>query len=212
MDEILSKRDERVKHFDLGNGQKQYVGFGAPVHYKNARGVWDDIVLDFQPDGLGNLVTDQNKVSCGFRQDKKLVKYFGLRYDYDHQFEATPTSIVLDGVEQLGGLEFDLAATAKTTQSVSNKINSNVEIVNRLSEVALRNYFKVTNPIGDFAITEQLHLKGLTCNNKKPGKFILLISREISILSMKKGNGNLEYTHHSLMTLMGNTTRQSNMN
>jgi hypothetical protein len=167
--EILSKRDERVKHFDLGNGQKQYVGFGAPVHYKNAQDEWDDIDLDFQDDGKGNLITDKNKVSCGFRKDKKLSKYFGLRYDIDHQFEATPTNIILDGVEQLGGTEFTTAATKETSQKVSNKLNANVEIVNRLSEVALRNYFKITNSIDDFKITEEIHLTGLTCSNKKDG-------------------------------------------
>lgn len=167
MNEILSKRAERCKHFDLGNGQMQYVGFGAPIHYKDAKGDWDNIVLDFQDDGKGNLLTDKNKVSCGFRTDKKLSKYFGLRYDKDHQFEATPVSIILDGVEQLGGTEFTTAAIKETSQLVSNKLNPNVEIVNRLSEVALRNYFKITNPVEDFKITEQIHLKGLTCNNKK---------------------------------------------
>jgi hypothetical protein len=173
MNEILSKRAERCKHFDLGNGQMQYVGFSAPVHYKNTQDEWDNIVLDFQDDGKGNLISDKNKVSCGFRTDKKLSKYFGLRYDKDHQFEATPISIVLDGVEQLGGTEFTTAATKETSQKVSNKLNANVEIVNRLSEVALRNYFKITNPIQDFKITEELHLKGLTCSNKKDGDSLI---------------------------------------
>ena len=167
MNEILNKRTERAKHFDLGNGQYQYVGFTAPVHYKNSLGEWEDIVVDFQPDGLGNLISDKNKISCGFRQDGKLEKYFGLRYDADHQFEATVFDIKLDGTANVLTSNFAEVAQKTSDRVVKNKIDANVEIENRLNEVSLKNYFKIKNPVEDFSITEQIHLKGLTCNNKK---------------------------------------------
>ena len=164
--EIISKRTERCKYFDLGNGKRQYVGFGAPCHYKNSKDEWEDIVIDFKPDGLGNLISDKNKISCGFRTDGKLDKYFGLRYDYEHQFEASLYSMLLDTVEQVVLTSFSVSATAKSSEEVSNKLNTNVEILSRLSEVALRNYYKVNAPINNFQITEQLHLAGLSIKNK----------------------------------------------
>jgi len=167
--EIIAKRNETSKTFDLGNGKKQLVACGGPIHFKNNQANWEDIVLDFQDDGKGNWIADKNKVSCGFRKDKKLNKYFGLRYDEEHQFEASVNKIELDSVEQISGNDFSLSAERKTKQSISNKVNSNVEIINRLSEISLKNYFKITNSIKDFKITEELHLKGLTCSNKKSG-------------------------------------------
>lgn len=168
--EILSKRSERGKHFDLGDGKRQFVGYTAPVHYKNGLGIWEDIVLDFKDDLLGNYLTDKNKVSCGFRKDGKVDKYFGLRYDAEHQFEATVSSVVLDGVEQVGSVSFISAPEVINPQLIVNKLNANVEILNRLNEVSLRNYYRIINPIENFKITEQLHLAGLTCSNKKIGK------------------------------------------
>ena len=171
MQEILNKREERCKHFDLGNGQMQFVGYTAPIHYKNALTLnkWEDIVLDFKDDGKGNYITDKNKVSCGFRKDKKLEKYFGLRYDADHQFEVTINKILLDGAEQIAGSDFNVAAIKETKNIVSNELNANVRVINRLNEVSLKNYFCIHNPVEDFEIVEELHLKGLTCSNKKDG-------------------------------------------
>lgn len=170
MNEILHKRTERAKHFDLGNGNFQFVGFAAPIHYKNALNQWDDIVIDFQPDGLGNLLTDKNKVSCGFRQDGKLEKYFGLRYDADHQFEATIFDIELGGIKKALTKNFATVAEKFSNRIIKNKIDDNIEVINRFNEVSLKNYFRIINPIKDFSITEQLHLKGLFCSNKKDNK------------------------------------------
>lgn len=41
--EIVSRREENVKHFDIGNGLYQAVTYGTAVHRKDSNGVWQDI-------------------------------------------------------------------------------------------------------------------------------------------------------------------------
>lgn len=41
--EIISRREENVKHFDIGHGMSQAVTYGTAVHRKDADGVWQDI-------------------------------------------------------------------------------------------------------------------------------------------------------------------------
>ncbi len=41
--EVIARREENVKHFDLGSGQYQAVSYAAPVHRKDASGKWQDI-------------------------------------------------------------------------------------------------------------------------------------------------------------------------
>lgn len=41
--EIVSRREESVKHFDLGQGNYQAIAYGKAVHRKDADGNWQDI-------------------------------------------------------------------------------------------------------------------------------------------------------------------------
>jgi len=166
--EIISLRTEKNKTFNLGGNKRRLVCHCKPIHYKNGRNEWEDIVLDFQDDGLGNFITDKNKVSVGFRKDLKLEKYFGLRYDYDHQFEGTIKEIKLDNIEQIQNNKVN-SLQRKSKIEVIHQLNSGIEILNRVNEVGLKNFVKVNNPIGDFKIVEEIHLKGLSCSNKKDG-------------------------------------------
>lgn len=167
MIEIISKRTERNKVFDLGNKKRRLVCHCKPIHYKSKeKSSWDNIDLDFQDDKKGNFITDKNKVSIGFRKDRQLYKYFGARYDYEHQFESTIKEIKLDKVEQVkSNLVSSLQRKSKT--GISHQLNSEIEIINKINEVSLTNFVKVNNPIGNFKIVEELHLKGLKCSNKK---------------------------------------------
>lgn len=165
LNEIVNLRSERNKTFDIGNGKKRLVSHCRPIHYLKD-GKFEDIVLDFQDDGQGNFVSNKNKISTGFRQDLQLYKYFGLRYDYEHQFEGTIKEIKLDGIEQVVGST--VASLQKESKNkIKHQLNSEIEIVNELNWVSLKNFIKVNNPIEDFKIVEELHLKGLTCSNEK---------------------------------------------
>jgi len=168
MNEIINKRTERNKTFDLGNGKKRLVCHGKPIHYINSKRNWEDIVLDFQDDGKGNFIADKNKVSVGFRKDLQLYKYFGARYDSEHQFESTIIAIKLDKVEQVKSDKVS-SLTKKSKTEIAHRLNSKIEIINRINEVSLKNFVKVSDPIEDFKLVEELHLKGLTCSNQKKG-------------------------------------------
>ena len=43
LSEVTSRREENVKHFDIGNGMYQAVTYGTAVHRKDANGIWQDI-------------------------------------------------------------------------------------------------------------------------------------------------------------------------
>lgn len=43
LNEVVSRREENVKHFDIGNGMYQAVTYGTAVHRKDSNGVWQDI-------------------------------------------------------------------------------------------------------------------------------------------------------------------------
>lgn len=43
LSEVVSRREENVKHFDLGHGRFQAVAYGNAVHRKDENGVWQDI-------------------------------------------------------------------------------------------------------------------------------------------------------------------------
>ena len=165
MIELILKRNERNKTFDLGKGVNRLVCYGSPIHYEKD-GKWDDIDLDFQDDGIGNWISDKNKVSAGFRQDLKLEKYFGLRYDYEHQFEGTIKEIKLDNVEKISSDKIS-SLTKDSKTEIKQQLNNDIEIINRLTSGSLINFVKVSNPIEDFRIVEEIHLKGLICSNKK---------------------------------------------
>lgn len=169
--ELTKLRSERNKTFDLGNGLRRLVCRCKPIHYKNGANEWADIVLNFREEA-DKFITDQNKVSVGFRKDKKLFKYFGLRYDDDHQFEATIKEVKLDNAEQVKGDEVS-SLKKKSNTEISHQLNPDIEIINKVNEVSLKNFVKVSNPIEDFKIVEEIHLKGLGCANlKKENEYI----------------------------------------
>ena len=41
--EVVSGREENVKHFDLGNGRYRAISYGNAVHRKDEKGQWQDI-------------------------------------------------------------------------------------------------------------------------------------------------------------------------
>ena len=43
LNEVVSRREENVKHFYIGNGMYQAVTYGTAVHRKDSNGVWQDI-------------------------------------------------------------------------------------------------------------------------------------------------------------------------
>lgn len=162
--EIIAKRTESNKVYDLGGGKRRLECHCKPIHYKNGKG-WEDIVLDFR-DELSQFISDKNKVSCGFRKDGLTAKYLGLRYDYDHQLELTLAEVKIDGTEKVG---VSNTLTKEKASELKCQLDTGAEIIARLNEVSLTTLVKVSQPIGDFRLTDEIHLKGFKVDNKKIG-------------------------------------------
>ena len=138
--EITGLRKERSKVFDLGNGTKRAVFHCKPIHYKNGSNEWNDINLNLREE-IDKFITDENKVSVGFRKDKKLFKYYGLRYDEEHQFEGTIKEIKLDNVEQVKSDKVSSLTKTSITE-ISHQLNPEIEILNKINEVSFKNFVK----------------------------------------------------------------------
>ena len=69
--EVISLRNESVKHFDMGDGTYQAVTYGYPVHRKDASGEWQDIdnTLTTQTNkGVEKYSTRDSRVKFAYRQ------------------------------------------------------------------------------------------------------------------------------------------------
>lgn len=79
--EVISLREESVKHFDMGDGTYQAVDYGYPVHYINENGQWQDIDNSLQTVSTrteSKLTTKDSRISLAtaFVPNKQLL-YIG---------------------------------------------------------------------------------------------------------------------------------------
>lgn len=174
MIEIKSLRGETYKNFiKVENGKISMVSEFSQknIHYQNEKGEWKEIEIDMIDFG-DNLITNKNKLSYGFRKDLNVYKYFGLRSDYDHQFESTLKYVSLKN--KFSNLEYDLITAGKFDSIKYNNENNtvthnfkNIKIYTELYNTSFKNY--VITPkdlnIEDFETIEQFHLKGLKIKN-----------------------------------------------
>ena len=95
--DVKERRTERSKTYHLEGRKYQAYCYTGPIFYKNRKtNKWEDIELKLGEEN-DKYLCSKNKVSYGFRKDKKLHKYVGIRYDEAHQFEITPISIIISG-------------------------------------------------------------------------------------------------------------------
>lgn len=100
-----------------------------------------------------------NEKTIGFRKDKKLYKFVGLRNGYDKQFEMTLKSIKIDGVEKISSNR-QYFTTISDDNDIKHTIND-IEIYNEVSGFNYRNFIKITENFSSFEIIYELHLKNL---------------------------------------------------
>jgi hypothetical protein len=164
--EIKPLRTEFSKTFLKGSGVYKKQFFTIPIHYKNEEDSFEEVQIDFANLDDKYLV-QKNKVSCGFRKDKKLWKYVGLRYDYNHQFESTFKSIVLNGKEMIEDVNAFSEITKLSPDKLLHVLPNGLKIESHLGPISFRNFVKAETQVQDFSITEELFLKGLSFSNKK---------------------------------------------
>ncbi len=75
IEELVTLREEYVKHFRLENGQYQAVVYATPVHRKNSSGVWMDIDNNLSLMDYGRYSTHDGRVSFAksFSADQSLL-------------------------------------------------------------------------------------------------------------------------------------------
>ena len=61
--EVISLREENVKHFDMGNGTFQAIAYSHPVHELDENGQWQDIDFSLSPSQTRGVSTYENKAA-----------------------------------------------------------------------------------------------------------------------------------------------------
>jgi len=176
--EIRAKRKERSKTFQLPDGRRRHLCFGAPIHYMTDIGAgerpdrrdYDDIDIrlthfaaEAQKD-FGNHIAAKNKFTYGFRDDGKSEKYIGIRRGSSNQMEWTLRNVNLGNIEKTVPAVF--TASAKLNDFSFKHDYADYDIITDFNEVHIRTAVKTKFNIGDFTIREEIDLTGIKITNK----------------------------------------------
>ena len=176
--EIRGKRTERAKVFQLPDGSKRHLCFGAPIHYLTPVGEGERLAYDEFDDidirlvhseakvdkTFGNHLALKNKFTYGFRDDGKSEKCIGIRRGVNNQMEWTPKAIKLGGVDKTIPTSFTSIEKASDF-SIKHKY-TDYDLITNFNEVHLCTAVKTKSQINDFLVQEIINLKGITILNK----------------------------------------------
>lgn len=165
--EVIHRRTPTGKVFDRGDGTLGAIVHAKPIHFFNSAGELATIDLTLVDDGLGNYVMAGNQFSAGFRQDRLLTKYMGIRHnnDSDHQFELTPHVFKVDNVAISLPTHFQSVTVDNSRYRVENKINDYFSLVTQLHECWTRTSLKVNAPLSNFELQYRVDITGYTLVN-----------------------------------------------
>ena len=102
--------------------------------------------------------------TVGFRKDKKLEKFVGLRDGYSKQLEFTIKSIKIDGNELIPNNRVNFNDISLQDDMVLHQMNS-TSIFNQVTDTNFRNLIKVDEPFDNFEVIYRVHLKGIKVKN-----------------------------------------------
>lgn len=142
--EVVSRREESVKHFDLGYGRFQAVTYGNAVHRKDANGVWQDIDNRLYPakDNANLYATADGRtvVSANARSSEALVT---LR-ENGYTIALTPVLTKTSG-------KLKAASAAQIQNHKENKIDSDrtlsIEEATKISNTTTVRYADVFSSV-----------------------------------------------------------------
>jgi len=103
--------------------------------------------------------------TIGFRKDKKLDKFVGLRSGNSKQLEFTIKSIIIDGNEKINTDTLYFNDIELINDTVIHKIND-IEIYNKINGANYRNLVKINDIFDEIEIIYKVDLKGVKINNK----------------------------------------------
>ena len=123
---------------------------------------------DIQNKSIENLpdkfLFERNK-TIGFRKDRKLYKFVGVRDGYSKQMEFTLKSVNIDGNEMIASNRVNFTDVEASGETVIHKIND-LSLYNSVDVGTYRNIVVVENPFDVTEITYEVHLRGISVDNE----------------------------------------------
>jgi len=98
--------------------------------------------------------------TIGFRKDKRLFKFVGLRDGYSKQLEFTLKSVIIDGVEKIASNRVNFSDVSLSGDTVVHNING-IDFFNRIDLSNYKNLVKIEEEFTDLDIIYEVHLKGV---------------------------------------------------
>ena len=177
MIELIDKRTEYGKTFNMGDKQETRV-FSKPIHYFSPKGSginpdkeeWEDAqvklnLLFSSKDYNSHYLSDKQKYSYGFRNDKKLEKFYGIRKGVENQLEGTLKSVYING-DRVNLPEVFQSVNKLDDYSIENIINEQFSVYNQIDMNGFKSALKTSVWVEDFEITERLDIKGFKIINQ----------------------------------------------
>ena len=129
--------------------------------------------LSITPTGISKKITfeeqkdkflfDKNR-TIGFRKDKKLNKFVGIRDGYSKQLELSLVSVVLDGVDKIPKNRVNFNSVTLVDNKVVHNIN-NINFYNEVDNTNYRNMVQIDNSFDSLEILYEIHTKGIKVSN-----------------------------------------------
>jgi hypothetical protein len=101
--------------------------------------------------------------TVGFRKDKKLNKFVGLRDGASKQLEFTLISVILDGVNKINDIDFN--SISMENDIVKHSID-NTNFYNTVSNTNYKHLVEIKNPFKSLEILYEIHTKGIRISNR----------------------------------------------
>lgn len=233
--EIVSLREENVKHFQLPNGTVEAVVYGEPVHRKDADGIWQDIDNNLAMRGNSTTIYETTDMRTAFAKDKPTWTInengytISMAYVSPSRMISSTSAIPLDQVEQLGHatiqnapthdkvMKWDTVEEARTLKkNVSTvtyaNVQENVDIEYILQGNDIKENIIIKSVTGDYTYRFTLKLSGLVATLNNNGSISIIDQKTkqekyvIPAPYMYDANGTMSYAVNYTLTAEGNDT------
>ena len=183
--EIVSRREENVKHFDIGNGLYQAVTYGTAVHRKDSNGVWQDIdnrlVLNAQ-DNMYSTSDGRTRLSATTNSSGSLISLsedgYTLSMSPISNTLNTTTMAEITNHEELDfssveGKSIEEASAVRNTSSVRyQNVFASADIEYILTSNDVKENIIVKSPQISYTYSFALSVQSLTAELQETGEIV----------------------------------------
>ncbi len=228
--EVISEREENVKHFDLGYGTYQAVMYGRAVHRKSENGEWVDIDNNLYADRASGLyATKDQRISFAekYSPDQPLFTLFENGYLISMSLvsssalgtsggkESSPAKVE-NAPEQERGEEWssiEEAMEINNTASITYpNVAENIDLQYLLSGNDVKENIIVRSPSEGYSYSFELNTQGLVAVKNKNGSISLLDAETKKIAYvfpapyMYDANGDVSHSVEYMLTAKSKNT------